>query len=57
MKCRKTPYVLQYYVPNKEIKSEEYAHHMLFMYYSFKDEKDYSVAILPRMQVNFQNPG
>ena len=40
MKCRKTPYVLQFYVPNKETKSEEYAHHMLFMYYSFRDEKE-----------------
>ena len=40
MKCRKKPYVLQFYVPNKETKSEEYAHHMLFMYYSFRDEKE-----------------
>ena len=40
MKCRKTPYVLQYYVPNKETKPEEYAHHMLFMYYPFRDEKE-----------------
>ena len=32
MKCCKTPYVLQYYVPNKETKPEEYTHHMLFMY-------------------------
>ena len=40
MKCRKTPYVLQYYVPNKETKPEEYAHHMLFMYYLFRDEKE-----------------
>ena len=40
MKCRKTPYVLQYYIPNKETKPEEYAHHMLFMYYPFRDEKE-----------------
>ena len=40
MKCRKTPYVLQYYVPNKETKPWEYAHHMLFMYYPFRDEKE-----------------
>ena len=40
IKCRKTPYVLQYYVPNKETKPEEYAHHMLFMYYLFRDEKE-----------------
>ena len=34
------PYVLQYYVPNKETKPKEYAHRMLFMYYSFRDEKE-----------------
>ena len=39
MKCYKTPYVLQHYVPNKETRPEEYPHHMLFMYYSFRDEK------------------
>ena len=39
MKCRQTPYVLQYYVPNKETKSKEYAHQILFMYYPFRDEK------------------
>ena len=39
MKCYKTSYVLQYYVPNKETKPEEYLHHMLFMYYTFRDGK------------------
>ena len=39
IKYRKTPCVLQYYVPNKETKPEKYAHHMLFMYYPFRDEK------------------
>ena len=34
MKCRKTPYVLQYYVPNKETKPEEYVFH------PFRDEKE-----------------
>ena len=40
LKCRKIPYVLQYYVPNKETSPEEYAHHMLFMYYPFRNEKE-----------------
>ena len=40
MKCRKTPYLLQYYLPNKETKPEGYDHHMLFMYYPFRDEKE-----------------
>ena len=40
LKCRKIPYVLQYYVPNKETSPEEYAHHMFFMYYPLRDEKE-----------------
>ena len=40
MKCCKTPYFLQYYAPNKETKPKEYAHNMLLMYYSFRDEKE-----------------
>ena len=39
LRCRKIPYVFQYYVPNKETSPEEYAHHMLFLYYPFRDEK------------------
>ena len=40
MKCCKTPYVLQYYAPNKESKPKVYAHHMLLMYYPFRGEKE-----------------
>ena len=39
MKYRKLPYVLQYYVHNKETKPEEYSHHMLFIYSLFRDKK------------------
>ena len=28
------------YVPNQETQPEEYAHHMLFMYYPFRSEND-----------------
>ena len=38
LKCHKIPYVLQYYVPNKETSPEECGHHMLLMYYPFRDE-------------------
>ena len=34
LKCQKVPYVLQFYVPDQLTQPEEYAHHMLFMYYS-----------------------
>ena len=40
LKCRKIPYVLQYYVPNKETSPEEFAHRILFMYYPFRDKKE-----------------
>ena len=40
LKCRKVPYVLKYHVPNKHTHPEEYAHHMLFMYFPFRDENE-----------------
>ena len=40
LNCCKIQNVLEYYIPNKEKSSEEYTHHMLFMYYPFRDEKD-----------------
>ena len=40
LKCHKIPYVLQYYVPNKETSPEEFAHRILFMYYPFRDKKE-----------------
>ena len=57
MKCRKTPYVLQYYVPNKETKPEEYAHHMLFMYYPFRDEKELLSGNPPTYASKLSEPG
>ena len=30
LKCRKFPFVLQFYVPNQQTQPEEYAHHMHF---------------------------
>ena len=41
LECREMPYLLQYYAPNKETSPEEYVHHMLFMYYPFRDERDF----------------
>ena len=40
LKCRKVPYVLKYHVPNKHTHPEEYAHHMLFMFFPFRDENE-----------------
>ena len=33
-------HVVQYFAPNKETSPEEYAHHMLYVYYPFRDEKE-----------------
>ena len=57
MKCLQMPYVLQYYVPNKETKSEEYAHQMLFMYYPFRDEKQLLTGNPPTYASKHSNPG
>ena len=38
LKCRQTEVVLRYHVPNKDMYSEKYAHHLLFMFYPFRNE-------------------
>ena len=38
VKLRKTKCVLRYHVPNKITKPEAYAHHLLFMFYPFREE-------------------
>ena len=38
LKLGKTRQVLRYHVPNKHLHSEKFAHHLLFMFYSFRDE-------------------
>ena len=31
---------MQFYVPNQQTQPEEYAHHLLFMYYPFRNKND-----------------
>ena len=38
LKCCKIPYVIQYYVLDKETSLEEYVHNMILMYYPLRDE-------------------
>ena len=38
LKCRKVKAVLWYHVPNANRNAGEYAHHLLFSYYPFRDE-------------------
>ena len=35
---RKVPTVLRYFVPNQQINPEDYAHHLLFLFYPFRSE-------------------
>ena len=39
LNCRKVPLVLKYYEPNKEKSPEDYAHHLLFLFYPFRKEE------------------
>ena len=57
MKSRNTPYFLQQHVPNKETRPEEYAHHMLFMYYPFRDEKELLSGNPPTYAMKLSEPG
>ena len=40
LKCRKVKSVLRYHVPNKHKYPEKYAHHILFMFYQFRNEEE-----------------
>lgn len=40
LKCRKVKAVLRYHVPNENKYPERYAHHLLFMFYPFRNEND-----------------
>ena len=51
------PYVLHYYVSNKKSKPEEYAHHILFMYYPFRDEKEILSGNPPTCASKLSEPG
>ena len=40
LKCRQVKAVLRYHVPNCHKHLEKYAHHLLFMFYPFRNEQD-----------------
>ena len=40
LKCRKVKAILRYHVPNQNKRPDEYAHHLLFMYYPFRNEEE-----------------
>ena len=60
---RKVEFVLRYHVPNKQKDPEAYAHHLLFMFYPFRSEKQlkageplsYSAKLLEAGVINVFN--
>ena len=57
MKFRKLPSVLRYFTPNKNRDYESYAHHLLLLFYPFRDELDLKVAIPPSYTNKIAEPG
>ena len=57
MKCRKLSSVLQYFTPNKNRDYESYAHHLLLLFYPFRDESDLKVGIPPSYTNEIAEPG
>ena len=44
LRCRKVEFVLRYHVPNRHKDPEAYAHHLLFMFYPFRNEEELKVG-------------
>ena len=55
LKCRKVPYVLMYRVPNQHAHPEEYAHHLLFMYFPFRNENELKLNNSYAEKINSSN--
>ena len=55
LKCSKVPCVLTYYVPNQHTHPEEYAHHLLFMYFPFRNENELKLNNSYAEKVNSSN--
>ena len=53
LKCRKVRAILRYHVPNQNKRPEEYAHHLLFMYYPFRNEEEYVQETLWKIYLKF----
>ena len=44
LRCYKVEFVLRYHVPNRHKDPEAYAHHLLFMFYLFRNEEELKVG-------------
>ena len=57
MRYRKVRTVLQYHVPNKLLSPEKFAHHVLLLFYPFRDEKELLSGFPPLYQNKLQEQG
>ena len=57
MRCRKVRQILQYHVPNKLLFPEKFAHHVLLLFYPFRDEKELLSGFPPMYQIKLQEEG
>ena len=57
MRCRKVRRILQYRVSNKILHPEKFAHHVLLLFYPFRDEKDLLSDLPPLYQNKLQKQG
>ena len=55
LKRRKVPYVLKYHVPNQHTHPEKYAHHLLLMYFPFRNENELKLNNSYAEKVNSSN--
>ena len=57
MRYCKVRTVLQYHVPNKLLSPEKFAHHVLLLFYPFRDEKELLSGFPPLYQNKLQEQG
>ena len=57
MRCRKVRRIRQYHVPKKLLSQEKFAHHVLLLFYLFRDEKEMLSGFPPTYQNKLQEEG
>ena len=57
LRCRKVRKVLRYHVPNNILHPEKYAHHLLMLFYPFRNENELLAGTPPLYQNKFLEPG
>ena len=57
MRCRKVRSILRYHVLNKILYSEKFDHHVLLLFYPFRDEKELLSGLPPLYQNKLQEQG